>query len=62
MQKLFIKNRKGQKIAAEVEKPQDESRGLVFVMHGLGGFKEPKHLQELKELFDNWIKNWIKSL
>ncbi|OGE86026.1 MAG: hypothetical protein A3J48_03265 [Candidatus Doudnabacteria bacterium RIFCSPHIGHO2_02_FULL_46_11] len=39
MEKLFIKNRKGQKIAVIVEKPENP-KGLAFVMHGLGSWKE----------------------
>lgn len=51
MEKLFIKNRKGQKIAVVVETPQGEPKGLVFVMHGLGGFKEQLHVRAVAEAF-----------
>src|SRR3989344_1837263 len=50
MEKLFIKNRKGQKIAVIVEKNVDQ-RGLTFVMHGLGGFKEQDHIQTFADAF-----------
>lgn len=42
MEKLFIINRKGQKIAVVVENTENVNtrQGLAFVMHGLGGFKE----------------------
>ncbi len=50
MKKLFIKNRKGQKIAVLVEKPENP-KGLAFVMHGLGGFKEQPHIQTFAEAF-----------
>jgi len=50
MKKEFIKNRKGEKMAVllnEVKNPD----GLAFVMHGLGGFKEQKHLQVMVGAF-----------
>ncbi|MFH1072309.1 MAG: alpha/beta fold hydrolase [Nanoarchaeota archaeon] len=37
--KLFIRNRSGKRIAVLVDKPK-KVRGLAFVMHGRGGFKE----------------------
>lgn len=68
MEKVKIKNRKGQKIAVVVEK-LEEQKGLAFVMHGLGGFKEQPHiiknashtfreehhLFKIKQIFINWI-------
>ncbi|OGI60060.1 hypothetical protein A2641_02715 [Candidatus Nomurabacteria bacterium RIFCSPHIGHO2_01_FULL_37_25] len=48
--KIFIKNRNDKKIAVVVDKNQ-KSKGLVFVMHGLGGFKEQKHIQTFAEAF-----------
>lgn len=45
MEKLFIKNRKGQRLCVLVEKPTLKPQGLGFVMHGLGGFKEQVHIQ-----------------
>lgn len=50
MQKLFIQNRKGQKLAVLVE-TQQGAKGLAFVMHGLGGFKEQPHLGAMAEAF-----------
>lgn len=50
MEKLFIKNRKGQKIAVLVEKTKNQ-KGLAFVMHGLGGFKEQAHIQTFADAF-----------
>ena len=50
MEKLIIKNRKDQKIVVVLEK-QENQKGLVFVMHGLGGFKEQPHVQTFKESF-----------
>src|SRR5258708_2914625 len=43
-----IKNRKGQKIVVLVE-GENNSAGLGFVMHGLGGFKEQPHVQTVAE-------------
>lgn len=50
MEKLTIKNRKEQNMVVTVEKP-DNPTGLVFVMHGLGGFKEQDHVQTFAEAF-----------
>lgn len=50
MEKFFIQNRKGQKLAVII----DETKGakeLVFVMHGLGGFKEQKHVETFANTF-----------
>lgn len=44
MEKSFIKNRKGLKVAVIVEQPPNP-QGLDFVMHGLGGYKEQPHVQ-----------------
>lgn len=50
MEKLNIKNRKGEKISILLngEKNQD---GLVFIMHGHGGFKEQNQLTTISEAF-----------
>lgn len=48
--KTEIKNRKGQKIVVLVELAE-KPKGLVFVMHGLGGFKEQKHIQTFADAF-----------
>lgn len=50
MEKLFIKNRKDQKVAVLVE-GEGNTKGLAFIMHGLGGFKEQAHLQVMAEAF-----------
>lgn len=50
MQKTFIRNRKRQKIAVLVEQASSPV-GLVFVMHGLGGFKEQPHIQLVSGVF-----------
>ncbi|MDO8592736.1 MAG: alpha/beta hydrolase [bacterium] len=52
MQKLTIKNRQGEKIAVAVEAAESQ-RGLAFVMHGLGGFKEQPHIQTFARAFKN---------
>lgn len=50
MVKLFIKNRQGQKMAVVVDEAE-KPKGLVFVMHGLGGFKEQSHIRALAGAF-----------
>lgn len=50
MEKIFIQNRKDQKISVIVEKAEDQ-KGLAFVMHGLGGFKEQPHIQTFADAF-----------
>lgn len=44
-----IQNRKRQNIITLVEKAKDP-KGLAFVMHGLGGFKEQVHLKAITEV------------
>jgi|GEM_PF-537021 len=48
--KETVKNRKGQKLAVIVERA-DPQKGLAFVMHGLGGFKEQPHVQTIADAF-----------
>jgi pimeloyl-ACP methyl ester carboxylesterase len=50
MEKVIIKNRKGQKISVIVDKAEN-AKGLAFVMHGLGGFKEQAHIEAFAETF-----------
>lgn len=50
MEKIFIKNRKNQKIAVLIEKSENQ-KGLAFVMHGLGGFKESAQLEVMAQAF-----------
>lgn len=50
MEKLLIKNRKGENISVLVEK-SGYQKGLVFVMHGLGGFKEQDHIATFADAF-----------
>lgn len=50
MEKLFIKNRKGESIAVLVEKSLNQ-KGLAFVMHGLSGFKEQDHIATFASAF-----------
>jgi len=54
--KKFIKNRKNQNISVLVEK-LDNPKGLAFVMHGLGGFKEQPHIEIFAKAFrdNNYI-------
>lgn len=50
MEKIFIKNRKEQKLAVVVEQGVTQ-KGLAFVMHGLGGFKESPQTRATVEPF-----------
>lgn len=50
MQKEIIQNRKGQNIVVIAEELASQ-KGLAFVMHGLGGFKEQAHIQTIAEAF-----------
>ncbi len=50
MEKLKIKNRKNQNIAVILEK-SGNPKGLAFVMHGLGGFKEQPHIATFAQAF-----------
>ena len=49
-EKTTIKNRKDQNIAVLIEEVENH-KGLVFVMHGLGGFKEQPHIIAVAEAF-----------
>ncbi len=48
--KHFIKNRKDQKVCVLVERAK-KSKGLAFIMHGLGGFKEQPHVEAFARAF-----------
>ena len=50
MEKIYIKNRKEQKIAVIIEKSQS-SRGLVFITHGLGDSKDSPHIEMFAKCF-----------
>ncbi|MFC1645453.1 alpha/beta hydrolase, partial [Patescibacteria group bacterium] len=50
MDKIFMKNRKNQRIAVLVDKNENQ-KGLAFVVHGLGGFKEQAHIEIFAESF-----------
>jgi len=50
MEKLFIQNRKGQKMSVLIEE-NGAHKGLAFVMHGLGGFKEQPHIETFAKAF-----------
>jgi alpha-beta hydrolase superfamily lysophospholipase len=50
MEKKYIRNRKGQGVVVLVEKSEDQ-KGLAFIMHGLGGFKEQPHIKAMAEAF-----------
>lgn len=48
--KYEIKNRLGLKLVIQVDEPESP-RGLVFIAHGQGGFKEQKHIEAFKDAF-----------
>lgn len=50
MDKVTIKNRKGQRIVVVVEKAR-EPKGLAIVMHGLSGNKEQLHIVAFADAF-----------
>lgn len=50
MKKEVIQNRENKNIAVLIEKSEAPS-GLVFVMHGLGSFKEQPHIETISQCF-----------
>lgn len=52
IEKIEIKNRKGQKVVVLLEK-NENPKGLAFVMHGLSGFKEQAHVATFAQAFKN---------
>jgi pimeloyl-ACP methyl ester carboxylesterase len=44
---LTIRNRDGRRIAVLIDKPAEESKGVAYILHGLGGFKEQGHIQAM---------------
>ena len=48
--KETIKNRHGKKIICLIEKSNNQ-KNLVFIMHGLSGYKEQPHIQKIAEAF-----------
>jgi pimeloyl-ACP methyl ester carboxylesterase len=53
MEKLLIKNRREEKVSVLIEYPDGESKGVAFIMHGLGGIKERPHLETFASAFLN---------
>jgi uncharacterized protein len=50
-EKIFIQNSKLQKLAAIINKPQEEGPfPVVLLLHGFTGYKEEKHLESLAQL------------
>ena len=56
MEKFEIKNRYGLKIVGEIRRPENPS-GLVFVLHGLGGYKEQQNTVTVVDTF--FTNNYI---
>ena len=50
MKKLKIKNRQGQEIVVIVDKVENQ-KGLAFVAHGFGGFKDQPHIETMAKAF-----------
>jgi len=50
MEKFFIDSREGKKISVILEK-NDNQKGLVFVMHGLGSSKEADYIKSFAKAF-----------
>jgi pimeloyl-ACP methyl ester carboxylesterase len=51
MEKINLKNRKGQKIVGVLEKPEGKILGTCIVQHGWGGNKEKPTIQAIKDAF-----------
>ena len=49
-EKVIIKNRKSQKLVLIINIVKTQ-KGLAFIMHGLGGFKEQPHIQTIAKAF-----------
>ncbi|NMC51750.1 alpha/beta hydrolase [Candidatus Kuenenbacteria bacterium] len=52
MEKIFIQNRKNQKLAVLIDQPENP-KGLAFIMHGLGGRKEQPHIMTFAQSFQD---------
>lgn len=52
MKKITIKNRKKKNIVVLIDETVNQ-KGLAFVMHGLGGFKEQIHIETFAKAFKN---------
>ena len=50
MKKEIIKNRENENIVVLIDKTE-KPNGLIFVMHGLGGFKEQPHIETISQCF-----------
>ena len=49
-EKVYFKNRHGKKIAVILERAEN-AKGLAFIMHGLGSFKEQTQIQTFAKAF-----------
>jgi len=50
MKKEIVKNRENKNIVVLIEEAESP-KGLVFVVHGLGGFKEQPHIETISKVF-----------
>jgi len=53
MEKISLKNRKGQEIVGILEIPRESPIGTAIIQHGYGGFKEQDHVIAMKDAFLN---------
>ncbi|MEK9174166.1 MAG: alpha/beta fold hydrolase, partial [Patescibacteria group bacterium] len=51
MQKITLKNRKGQKIVGLLNMPEGVVRGTAVIQHGYGGLKSQAHILKLEQAF-----------
>ena len=51
MTKFIIKNKSNESIIANILKPKDKPKGIVFILHGLAGFKEEDYLVTCAHIF-----------
>lgn len=53
IEKRTIQTQNGEKIVACIYTPLQKAQGIVFIAHGLAGYKEEKQLEIIKEVFLN---------
>ena len=51
MQNIYIHINKNEYIAVNIFEPKQKPKGIVFILHGLAGFKEEDYLLEVAHIF-----------